>query len=151
MALSASKICTKCKEDKCLSAYSYKNKAKTRLRTWCKECNNKHTRENKHKYKQTHLKSQKKYYQNNRGYYRYQLSKYRSCKLYATPQWLSSSQIKDIIQIYKDAKSLEWLNNEPIHVDHIIPLQGKNVCGLHVPWNLQLLTASKNFSKGNKV
>ncbi len=48
------------------------------------------------------------------------------------------------------AKVLEKLTGEKYHVDHVIPLQGKNVSGLHIPANLQILTATANMKKGNK-
>ena len=64
-------------------------------------------------------------------------------KLQATPLWLNEKHKREIVAWY----SLAHATN--LTVDHVVPLQGENVCGLHVPWNLRLLTLSENSSKSN--
>jgi hypothetical protein len=78
-------------------------------------------------------------------------AKRRAAKLQATPPWLTKEQLKEIEWFYTTAQELQWLSEEPLEVDHIEPLQGKISCGLHVPWNLQIIPKSDNCSKGNKV
>lgn len=78
-------------------------------------------------------------------------AKRRAAKQKATPSWLSKDQLEQIQALYYRAKELEKLDGISRHVDHIVPLRGRNVSGLHVPWNLQILTAFENVSKGNRV
>ena len=70
----------------------------------------------------------------------------RAAQLNRTPTWADMDEIK---LIYKQAASLQKLLKKPLHVDHIIPLQGKNVSGLHVAENLQIIGAKDNMSKSN--
>lgn len=67
-----------------------------------------------------------------------------------TPKWLTQEQQKQIEAVYEEAISVSTLTGEQHHVDHIVPLKGKKVSGLHVPWNLQVLKASENCRKRNK-
>jgi hypothetical protein len=78
-------------------------------------------------------------------------ARYRTTKLKRTPKWLSEEQKQEIKNFYWLSKDLRATTGEEYHVDHIIPLTGKGVCGLHVPWNLQVLPKDLNLSKHNKV
>lgn len=72
----------------------------------------------------------------------------KSRKLNATPPWADMAAIE---AIYAERKRVSAETGIEHHVDHIVPLRGKHVCGLHVPWNLQILTASENIKKGNRL
>ena len=65
-------------------------------------------------------------------------------KLRAIPKWVGKKELEEIKFIYKSRK-------KGYHVDHIIPLQGINVCGLHTKNNLRIVKAKYNLSKGNKL
>lgn len=67
-----------------------------------------------------------------------------------TPDWLTQDQMSQMKDQYWLAKDLKAVTGEDYHVDHIVPLNGKNVCGLHVPWNLQVLPSDINQRKSNK-
>jgi len=66
----------------------------------------------------------------------------------ATPSWLTAIHKAQIQEMFEIAKAKETQTGKKYHVDHIIPINGGDVSGLHVPWNLQLLTATENLSKG---
>ena len=70
---------------------------------------------------------------------------------HATPKWLTKEQKQQIVDIYEHMRDCRATTGEDYHVDHIIPLRGENICGLHVPWNLQVLPADVNVSKSNEI
>lgn len=72
----------------------------------------------------------------------------RSIKMKATPVWANYEKIK---LKYIERDMMRKLTGLDFHVDHRIPLQGENVCGLHVPNNLRVIPARDNLSKNNKL
>lgn len=68
----------------------------------------------------------------------------------ATPSWLTDQQKQEMKVIYDRARELRRYGRD-VHVDHIAPLKNDLVCGLHVPWNLQILEGKENLRKGNSV
>lgn len=70
----------------------------------------------------------------------------RARKKQATPIWADLQRIKEI---YKRANRLGKCLGIKVQIDHIVPLQSDFVCGLHVPWNLQILSAKANVEKSN--
>ena len=53
--------------------------------------------------------------------------------------------------LYVQARRLTKITGERYVVDHIVPLRGDEVCGLHVPWNLRVITQEENLKKSNKL
>jgi len=75
-------------------------------------------------------------------------SKRRSAQLQRTPVWDKDAHL--IVAKYQLANMLTRETGKPHHVDHIIPLQGKNVSGLHVFSNLKVIPGEENVKKSNK-
>jgi hypothetical protein len=96
-------------------------------------------------------KAQKsKYAQANKGKFAAKSKKYHASKLKRTPHWLTEDDFWLIEQAYELAQRRSELFGFPWDVDHVIPLQGELVSGLHTPYNLQVIPAQLNQSKSNR-
>lgn len=158
------KVCTKCGVEKSAAEfYKAKNK-RDGLRNNCKSCHDVNVKSwqkrNKKKYyaiieQWRRANPEKSLARNQRwrkmNYGRCSVNDRKSKLGNATPKWLTSNHLTQMAEWYKIAKELQWLSNERLEVDHIIPLNSEIVCGLNVPWNLQILTRSENRKKHNKL
>lgn len=136
-----------------LTKYNNKPETKERVAAWHKANRDRVAASRRKWYEQNKAKNDenaRRYAQENSAWKAAHCAKRRTHKLRALPRWLTSEDLQQIEWFYQEAKRLFKLTGVPHHVDHIIPLQGKYVCGLHTPNNLQILTASENSKKGNR-
>ena len=91
------------------------------------------------------------YRKKHRAKYTELASKRRVAKTNAMPKWLTTEEIEYMGMYYIIRERMSETHNTTFHVDHIVPLQGRNVCGLHVPWNLRVVTKDVNLAKNSKL
>ncbi len=138
------KICSKCRCAKLIDEFSFSSKIRGIRQSRCKVCCRAEHREYYRKNKARKRLYNEAYRKTNLWRYAAASSKYRASKLRATPTWLTDTQLALMQRMYENRP-------DGYHVDHIVPLQGDFVSGLHVPWNLQYLLASENYSKRNRL
>lgn len=172
--------CKQSKPFECFSADNSKKANKDGLRSQCKKCrseqnviwhekNKLRSLENSRDWKKKnpekvklyskhwiennldkHAENNKKWKKNNKAANCAIAARYRASKLKSTPSWLSAIHLAQIQEFYDLAEARTVQSGIEYHVDHIYPLQGDGCNGLHVPWNLQVITAKENISKKNK-
>ena len=157
------KTCSKCKQEKELSLFFNRQDTADKKQSWCKACDKIRTdsyrgdnkyqvatskRKNYDLKKEHYLKYASKWRKENKEYCAAYAGFRRAFKLKATPSWANKEEID---YKYRLASYFDFISGGFVkhHVDHIIPLQNKNVCGLHVENNLQILIAQHNLSKHN--
>lgn len=112
------------------------------------------------KYKDKRLKKNKEYYKKNRDKLIKQALEYQKAHKYKTNAKNRRYKLNKlsrtfntcqnaINKIYRLCGLLNKFSSKRYHVDHIVPLHGTMVSGLHVPWNLQIITAEENYRKSN--
>ena len=166
------KICVKCQEEKPVSEFHRRGDS---YKSYCKICRSLEYFSNKEaeqqKRKEHYLNNKDAYIQrskqwrlanpekkkawnkvwanNHKDYYAMYASFRRDGIEQATPGWLTEEdmflfeEIYHLAKIRREVTGLEW------HVDHIIPLKGRLVCGLHTPDNLQVILGNLNRKKSN--
>lgn len=143
------KTCGQCKTEKEFSAFHKRKASLDGYAATCKDCHKEYKKSYYLKNKDKIKKQLSDYYSSNKSKFIMYSRERRGYTSKATPDWLTEEHRQQIEDFYWLAKDLETVTGEPYHVDHIVPLKGKNVSGLHVPWNLQVLPADVNIRKGN--
>ena len=172
------KYCYKCKQTKSLDLFGRTKGKPSKLCKDCKKLESKLYRlNNKEKLKEYYLKNAERFkeksrlwYQSNKASAKYKMATYnktwrdknkdKNClkaaayrcrKQIAIPKWVDSEEMFLIKEAYSLSQMRAKLFGNKWHVDHIVPLNGKNVCGLHTIGNLQVIPMTINIQKSNKL
>ena len=141
------KKCSTCEETKPYTEFFKQPRNKDGYFGQCKFCVNEKRKERKDSINA----KQRKYYRNNRQYYITKAYLRNKQVARAKPAWLTEEHEFMLEEIYELRDLRSELTGVVHHVDHIVPLRGQNCCGLHVPWNLQVIPALDNLSKSNRI
>lgn len=161
------KYCPKCKETKSFDLFNKNKRTKSGLQAYCILCRSIEQKEYRNKNKDKTNKLAKKHREKNRSSFLNALKKYRESEkgkarktalqqkrkanqLNRTPKWLSADDNWILQEVYELATLRTKLTGIDWHVDHVVPMQGTNVSGLHCPENLQVIPAKHNVRKNNK-
>lgn len=159
------KACRICNVMKPLKDFYERATGRDGHRNDCKKCNNVRSlawgnsniekrRENRlnsyRRHKEKEIAANKLWSQRN-GNGSANCKKQRLKKKNAYPSWITKEQDKQIKEFYKKAALISEATGVQHHVDHIVPISGKTVSGLHVPWNLQVISAFENRTKTYKL
>lgn len=175
------KLCTKCNNVKPLAQFYASKTHKDGYHCYCKPCESLRSKAKNQLNKTNRLAKAKEWRKNNKEAFYASIERWRLAhpnkhqelmkswaannrdkvnakwmrreanKKQRTPAWLTKEQHKQIEVEYSLANWCTKVTKTSYHVDHIVPLQGKTVCGLHVPWNLQVLPAKLNQQKSNRL
>jgi hypothetical protein len=144
------KICSKCKQNKDIILFHKNSSQADGLNYRCKDCHRKDVRLYKRKYAEKTRFWNRQYQKNHQHIYNMHQAKRHIAKLKRTPKWLTKDDWILIQMKYELAMYLTEVTGMKWEVDHIIPLQGENISGLHVPNNLRVITKYENYNKGNR-
>lgn len=154
------KTCTCCGIKKELIGFSEKPKHRISIKgssyySQCDICRLQLAKEYYARNKECRLVYQKKYNKKNQSKLRVgktcNSSFYRARIKSAIPKWVSTEERKQIRLLYQQKETLQIANGKEYNIDHIIPLNSKVVCGLHILSNLRIIDADLNNQKGNKI
>ena len=143
------KTCSRCKDKKDQLSFYKDSNRKDGLNSICIECKRETSKEEYSKRKEKYNEKRREHYYKNKWQYRARDARRRASEINATPNWLTNRQKETIKSVYRTCQKVSERTGKQHHVDHIVPLKGENVCGLHVPWNLSIIPATMNLKKGN--